>query len=179
MTDNRRDQSPELEKLDTLRPPGGSDAYSAETVVRQAPPELIAQARAALQAARVPRPGEAPRPAARPAAPAKPDARSASGTYRAANDPLPVIEDAESGDGDNVETQLWRSGEHQAVVVPEEASPGDADAPSFRAAPVDAPLVPLADADESTTSPITVALVLFLALLVGAFLAYYLSGRPL
>ena len=41
--------APEVEKLDTVRPPPGGDAYSAETVVRQAPPELIAAARAILK----------------------------------------------------------------------------------------------------------------------------------
>src|SRR5437867_10460469 len=104
MSGDKDNETPDVPKLlDTLRPPAGTDAYTAETVVRQAPPELIAAARAARREQL----GRNLQPATAPAAPGAPVADEADG-------PLPAIDDgAESADGDNVETRLWQGSRDQ------------------------------------------------------------------
>lgn len=64
---------PAARDIDTFRPAADADAYSAETVVKAIPRELLADLAAALKAPGVPRVDVAPRPGkAAPAADAKP-----------------------------------------------------------------------------------------------------------
>jgi hypothetical protein len=162
--DNEAPDLPKLDKLDTLRPPAGSDAYSAETVVRQAPPELIEAARAARSAS-LDR-SAARREEARPPAPAPDDDPGDEVAAEGANKQLPTLhEEAQGAEDDDVETQLWK---------PSTPSEGPSARSARRQARVSNSVAPL-----DKTNPLFVMFVLLAALLAGAGLAYWLSAPKL
>ena len=83
-----------LDSFDTVPPPASGDAYTAETVQRVVPPELLAQAKMELL--------KRPRPAPKPPAPVAPSPLAAP--------PLPTIErliqDDDDSPSDDVETLM-------------------------------------------------------------------------
>jgi len=100
------DKLERLGSFDTLPPPASGDAYSAETVQRVVPPELLAEAKRELLK-------RGPRPA-----PKQPAPRPAPNAPALAAPPVPVIERIFEEDSvDDAETQMRPSTRNPMTAV--------------------------------------------------------------